>query len=306
MRPHARGLNQGSADPSRVHPSRADSSVPTHCVQCADFGPGELDTRGPRTRRAWASRALTPPSAHTLHTTTLLPLCVEGAFPSLPLPLPLPLPSPPPQALAARNPFGLSPLFPLPNAACMSVLLFLPARDLARASATCYGLHSLVPEVATLAAATLHDRELPAARPWESPARLLQFCEAAGRAAAAARLGQPCVTTGTFHTLVTTGAGQVVVWGESTSGQVRYARPPAPSPRMLTGTLSSHAHPQLAHALTALAPPPPPCLVLAWLSVPQSRFRRSPPPPSPLSARATRARALSRTYHRAFLPTPRC
>ena len=121
------------------------------------------------------------------------------------------------------NPFGVSPFCGVSNAVCVNILVFLPGRDLAAIAMACRGFNAVISEVVALASVTLYNRSTPSPRENEGWARTLHFLEALTRNQALARLPGPAVSTGTFHTLVVAGDGQVHVFGESESGQVRVA-----------------------------------------------------------------------------------
>ena len=135
------------------------------------------------------------------------------------------------------NPFGDSPLRGLTNATCASVLMFMPAADLALCAVVCRGLNALLSDVASKAAVTLYDRCIPPSLWSLGAARALHFVEALHRSLTLTRVKGPSVTTGTFHTIVLSAVGQVYVFGESESGQVRGLSPavarPSSSPAFL-------------------------------------------------------------------------
>ncbi len=121
------------------------------------------------------------------------------------------------------NPFERGPIPGLTNTTCLSVLMFLTARDLAVSAPVSSRWRGLLSEAVPLACITVYNRHAPTPRPLESWTRVLRFVEAVHRAQGLCRIATFAVTAGTYHNVVVTASGQAAVFGDSERGQVRTA-----------------------------------------------------------------------------------
>lgn len=121
------------------------------------------------------------------------------------------------------SPFTPGAIPRLSKAACLQVMLFLCAKDLAKSAAVSKHWKQSVVDAAGLACVSIYPFRLPTARPGESITRLLRFVETLTVVQQVLRVGRgfSALSAGTFHSLVTTANGDVYSFGDSAEGQVR-------------------------------------------------------------------------------------